>query len=510
MVDVSDNEEVVNGEFVSPRDLVGYYPRDQKPLRGIPQTAGGCFEPFCRYELKEQYPYFDCNEHLTIGCGTLLCLNNGKIQLWKDDTNKNDEIDDSIDKFNLCKFTNEQKEIAVEATKMVKDGDFDKITQDAGRCKVSIFKDTEGRHHVITKKENGEEIHCTVSRGRQTKFEGDYSIDGDMYTLDVERIPNAGVRLYAVSKNNNSPIHMPCLNENQIRTAFVETFDDFYYQAHKMNCFGDLPRDLQVLMLHHIYVKGSIPSEWRNIKTVDEAVEACRVAIEGRGNTPELEDFRGISGIVASTIDNYDNKRVIDKDNEMYAQFSVPLIDDTKQGKENNDKHEYALNDNATKPVPDKVLGHGNINKNANDRDQLATDMKQQNWFILNNQNNSYGLNNQDIHHTGYAGSTDGGYRNLEIKETSLYDLISPFEPEARVSVSNEMKSDAENSANGLFSYVSDKALEGWAFVIDGYNRLCQRVDERCGETELPQNAGSNLAKIGGMAAILNSRGGRC
>ena len=335
-----------------------------------------------------------------------------------------------------------------------------------------------------------------------------------MYTLDVERIPNAGVRLYTVSKNNNSPIRMPCLNENQIRTAFVETFDYFYNQAHKMNCFGDLPRDLQVLMLHHIYVKGSIPSEWKDIKTVDEAVEACRVAIEGRGNTPELADFRGISGIVASTIDNYDNKRVIDKDNEMYAQFSIPLIDDTKQGKENIGKHEYALNDDATKPVgnrePDKVLGHGNTNKNANDRDQLATDMKQQNWFILNNQNNSYGLNNQDIHHTGYAGSIDGGYHNLEMEETSLDDLMSPFEPEARVSVSNEMKSDAENSANGLFSYVSDKALEGWAFVIDGYNRLNQRVDERCSETELPQNAGGNLAKIGGMAAILNSRGGRC
>ncbi len=111
---------------------------------------------------------------------------------------------------------------------------------------------------------------------------------------------------------------------------------------------------------------------------------------------------------------------------------------------------------------------------------------------------------------TGYAGSNGGGYHNLEMEETSLDDLMSPFEPEARVSVSNEMKSDAENSANGLFSYVSDKALEGWAFVIDGYNRLNQRVDERCSETELPQNAGSNLAKIGGMAAILNSRGGRC
>ena len=496
MVDVRDNEDVIeteevvddkpisnsNDNFGKNRDLSGavaYYPTKEKPARNQNEMMIECMGAFASLEGVETYPYFCADAGLTVGCGTLVCIN-GK----ENDTGR----------FDLCGFNEKQKEYLLGASSIVAKGLLRKVD---GACNVEVFKDTGGNRHIIQTSEEGKKEHFILEGETLKPFTGDCKRTGDTYFMEVERIPNAGVRVKSVSRNSeNFKVLMPEISKEQANYIVKQTFGSYYAPFKNNPNFKNFPLTLQNALMHQVYGFGpggfnKIAAKY-DMKTIDGAVACCDEALKIRNEENniqhEINSFNNFKNNVLSKIkDNvnagedgvkYASRNYIEL---AYAQVPQPLM---------------SADESIIRLAPDKFMGH------RNSRDQLAFDMKKQ--------SNSSGLENVfSIRPVGYSANPSKGevYRILDV-ETSL-DELSVFGPEARASISKEMKSDAENSENGYLSYISDKLVDGWEFLKDGYNRFKQKIDERCNKTEPKQNAASSLSKIGGMNAILNSRGGR-
>lgn len=495
MVDVRDNEDVIEAEevvddkpisnsndnFGKNRDLSGavaYYPTKEKPARNQNEMMIECMGAFASLEGVESYPYFCADAGLTVGCGTLVCIN-GK----ENDTGR----------FDLCGFNEKQKEYLLGASSIVAKGLLRKVD---GACNVEVFKDTGGNRHIIQTSEEGKKEHFILEGETLKPFTGDCKRTGDTYFMEVERIPNAGVRVKSVSRNSeNFKVLMPEISKEQANYIVKQTFGSYYAPFKNNPNFKNFPLTLQNALMHQVYGFGpggfnKIAAKY-DMKTIDGAVACCDEALKIRNEENniqhEINSFNNFKNNVLSKIkDNvnagedgvkYASRNYIEL---AYAQVPQPLM--------SNEESICRL-------TPDIFLGLRN-------RDKLAADMKKQSSMS--------GLDDgQVVCHVGYeANPIKGeGYRTLDV-ETSLDDL-QKIKPEEREDISKEMRNDAENSAKGYFYFISDKLQEGWTFVKDGYNQFMQKIDERYNKTEPKQNAASSLSKIGGVNAILNSRGGR-
>ena len=269
------------------------YAENDEPCTSSEDMAVLCHKDIRDGEGYEGYPYFCCAGALTIGLGTMLCRNG---------------TENGSNRFEKAGFDKKQKQYALEVSKIVRKGllncvtDVDKVTS------VRVFMDKKGKRHIIKKLVNGLGEHFVLEEETKVNkngvkytstslvpFKGEYEIEGDSYTMELQKIPNAGVRVYSIANDRldgcGSDVAMPKLTEAQSNALYRDTFKEYYEPVRTLvgpENFDTYPLSLQSLLVRQCYVMGSkrLRNLWSNsgcdFSTIDGAIDACRIALEKR------------------------------------------------------------------------------------------------------------------------------------------------------------------------------------------------------------------------------------
>lgn len=290
-------------------NAVQYYPADQKPCRNYEELMDACLADFGHGEGAIETPYIDKDGHLTIGIGTLLYnKRNGEAGLAVNGQSR----------FDMCGFTPEQRDAAIKATQLLNPRECNRLSKNEVR--------------TITAREGNDEYH-----------------------IQVQRIPDAGTRVLSVQKNDEPPIMMPHINDDQYRRCFQETFRN-YYDTAKQGCpqLHNLPRDLQLGVMHQVYARGN--SGWvASARTLQEVQQCYNDSIQRRQVTvgvsdAELQQQARIARSMTAISNNISSGRVVSADAARLAQ--------------NGDIFDNAVNQKATQERDNVFIAQANSAKN--------------------------------------------------------------------------------------------------------------------------------------------------
>ncbi len=259
------------------------YAAYDRPCNNAKEMAVLCAKDIRDAEGYEAYPYFCSEGALTIGCGTMICK---------------DGVENGTGRFEMAGFTETQKQYAMEISGIVKKGLLSCVQTEDGDRWVRVFKDKNGRRHIIESDDKGGGKHYVLNGNKLEKFDGEYEIDGSSYTMEVERIQGAGVRVKSVKNDQidgmRTTVLMPELTSGQANALYRDTFYDYYNHMRQLvgaDVFDKYPLSVQSLLIRQSYNMGSgnVEALWKDndLRTLDGAIEACEEA----ANSPKRTDF---------------------------------------------------------------------------------------------------------------------------------------------------------------------------------------------------------------------------
>ena len=261
------------------KDLIKYYPADEKPCTDYTSLRDACFDDFTSGEGYHRQPYIDCLGHLTIGVGTLL--------YHKSSGFSGAPGVDGKSRLEMCGYNEKQRNALVTATKLLNPKECMNLS--------------------------GNECHTYEKIDPDSKKK---------YFIKVQRIPGAGTKILSVRKEGESEVSIPPIGHDQYRKVFNGLFKSYYDGA--INTIGSqtlhsLPRSQQCLCVHQVYARGSFP-EGRNITSIETAQRACADSIAYRKanwgvSEGEEKQLAHCQKVVTETRTNERQRKVVDHRN---------------------------------------------------------------------------------------------------------------------------------------------------------------------------------------------------
>lgn len=210
--------------MVATKDMVKYYPADEKPCENFESLVAACYDDFAKGEGNFDIPYIDCNGHLTVSKGIVLCYEHLKIAKVGQES-----------RFETYGYTDEQQECLIKATKLIKPSEF--MSMKGGDTKVFTKKDGK-----------------------------------DTYEIELEKVSKAGAaKVISVTKNGKK-VEIPKISEEKAKEAFKKIYRPYYLGvANNVEDLHSLPLSVQCLLMHRAW--GGNCSGTGN--TLEGAVGAC-------------------------------------------------------------------------------------------------------------------------------------------------------------------------------------------------------------------------------------------